>query len=67
MSGNSNFVLGFVAGLCIIGSLATVRSPAGQPPVAEEDEWVVQGSGLPLGVPPGQTLEAEDEFERARR
>ena len=34
---------------------------SGRPP-AGQDQWVVQES-----TPPGQTLEAEDEFERARR
>ena len=59
MSGNLNFLLGFVAGLCIIGGLAPVRNPAGHPPAAAEDQRVVRGS-----CPQGQTLEAEEEFER---
>ena len=62
MSGYSKFLLGFVAGVCIIGGLAPVRSPVGQRSAAERDQWVVQGS-----CPPSQTLETEDEFERARR
>ena len=31
MSGESNFLFGFVAGVCIIGGLAPVRRP-GRPP-----------------------------------
>ena len=67
MRGNYQFLIGFIAGLCIIGSLAPVRSAAGQRSAAEQDQRVVQGSGAPLGVPPGQALEVEDEFERERR
>ena len=62
MSGNLNFLLGFIAGLCIIGGLAPFRNPAGHPPAADQDQCVVQGS-----CPPRQTLKTEDEFERARR
>ena len=62
MSGNLNFLLGFVAGLCIIGGLAPLRNPAGHTPATEQDQWVVQGSCLPV-----RTLKTEDEFERARR
>ena len=63
----SNFLLGFVAGLCIIGGLAPVRSAAGQTVVAEQERRVVRGAAPPLGVPTGPTLEVEDEFECARR
>jgi hypothetical protein len=52
MSGNYNFLHGFVAGLCIIGKLAPLRNPPGHPPATEQDHWAVQGS-----CPPGQTLE----------
>jgi hypothetical protein len=62
MIGNLNFLLGFVAGLCIIGSLSPVRNPASHPPAAGQAQWVVQRS-----CPPRQKLETEDEFERARR
>jgi hypothetical protein len=62
MSGNLNFLLGFVAGLCIIGCTEPVRNPASDPPATEQNHRVVQGSSRP-----GQTLETEDEFERARR
>jgi hypothetical protein len=62
MSGNLNFLLGFVAGLYIIGSLSPVRNPAGHTPAIEQDHRVAQAS-----CPRGQTLETEDEFERARR
>ena len=62
MNGNFNFLLGFVAGLCIIGSLSPVRNPARHTPAIEQDHRVAQGS-----CPRGQTLETEDEFERARR
>jgi hypothetical protein len=62
MSGTSNFLLGFVGGLWIIGGLASIRRPASHPPAAEQDQWVVQGSYVP-----GPALETEDEFERARR
>ena len=61
MSGNFNLLLGFVAGLCIIGGLAPVRNPAGHTPAIEQDQRFVQGS-----CPPSQTLETEDEFERSR-
>jgi hypothetical protein len=64
---DSNFLLGFVAGRCIIGSLAALRNPAGHPPATELDQWVVQGSCPLPDVPRGQTFEAEDDFERARR
>jgi hypothetical protein len=67
MSGNLNFLLGFVAGLCIIGGLASVRNPAARPPTIEKDQWVVQGSCPPPGGSTGQPLEVEDEFERAGR
>jgi len=46
-----------------IGGLAPVRNPAGYPPAAQQDQWVFLSPGV-LAV---QTLEAEDEFERARR
>ena len=55
MSGNLNF-------LRIIGGLAPVQDPSGHPPASDQDPCVVQGSSLP-----GETLEAEDEFERDRR
>ena len=65
MSGDSKFLLGFVAGVCIIGGLAPVRSAVGQPPA------VGRRNRLPhthrAGVPTPQTLETEDDFERARR
>jgi hypothetical protein len=53
MSGSLNL-------LRIIGNWAPV--PAGHPPAPGQVPCVVQGSTLP-----GQTLEAEDEFERDRR
>ena len=53
MSGNLNF-------LPIISGWAPV--PAGHPPATGQVPCVVQGS-----TPSGQTLEAEDEFERDRR
>jgi len=43
------------------GGVAPIRNPASHPPVAE------QGACLPPAVLEVQTLEAEDEFERARR
>ena len=43
------------------GVLAPIRNPASHPPVAE------QGACLSSAVLAVQTLEAEDEFERARR
>ena len=55
MSGNLNF-------LRIVGGLAPVQDPAGHLPATGQDPCVFQGS-----TPPGQTLEAEDEFERGRR
>ena len=55
MSANLNF-------LRIIGGLAAVQDPAGLPAATGQGPCVVQGSS-----PPGQTLEAEDEFERGRR
>jgi hypothetical protein len=66
MSADSNFLLGRVAGLCIIGGLTPVRNAGGRSSAAEQDQWVVQGSLPHLGVPPEQALEVEDEFERAR-
>ena len=56
MSGKANFLLGFVAGLCIIGGLAPVRIAVGQPPAVGRRNRL-----------PHHTLETEDEFERARR
>ena len=41
---------------------APVQNPASYLPATGQDPCVVQGS-----TPLGQTLEAEDEFERARR
>ena len=55
MSGNLNF-------LRISVGLAPVQDPAGHPPATGQESGVVQGSS-----PRGETLEAEDEFERDRR
>jgi len=44
-----------------IGGLAPVRNPAGHAPGTGQDQWAVEG------VAPGQMVDAEDEFERARR
>lgn len=62
MSGNFNFLLGFVPGLCIIGGLVPLRNPPGHPSATKQDQWVT-----PRFCPPSKTLETEDEFERARR
>jgi hypothetical protein len=67
MTWNLNFVLGFVAGLYIIGGLAPLRIPAGHTLATEPDHWIAQGPCPPPGVPRNQTVETEDEFERARR
>ncbi len=50
-----------------MSGLAPVRNPASHPPAAEQDQWIFQGACLSPGVPAVQPLEAEDEFERARR
>jgi len=47
--------------------LAPVRNPAGHPPAAAQDQWIFQGACLSAGALAVQPLEAEDEFERARR
>jgi hypothetical protein len=46
---------------------ALVRNPESHPPAAEQDQWVFPGAWLFPGVLTVQTLDAEDEFERARR
>ncbi len=46
---------------------APVRNPAGDQPVAEQDQWIFQGACPSPAVLAGQPLEAEDELERARR
>ena len=46
---------------------APVRNPAGDQPGAEQDQWVFHGACPSPAVLAVQTLEAEDEFERARR
>ena len=50
-----------------MSGLAVVRNPASHPPAAEQDQWIFRGPCLSPGVLAGQPLEAEDEFERARR
>ena len=50
-----------------MSGLAAVRNPAGHSPAAEQDQWIFQGTCLSAGVLAVQPLEAEDEFERARR
>jgi hypothetical protein len=50
-----------------MNGLALVRNPASHPPDAEQDQWIFQGVCLSPGVLAVQPLEAEDEFERARR
>jgi hypothetical protein len=50
-----------------MNGLALVRNPASHPPAAEQDQWIFHGACLSPAVLAGQTLEAEDEFERARR
>jgi hypothetical protein len=50
-----------------MSGLAPVRNPASHPPVAEQDQWVFRGAGLSPGVLAVPALDAEDEFERARR
>ncbi len=46
---------------------APVRNPAGDQPVAEQEQWVFREAWLSPAVLAVQTLETEDEFERARR
>jgi len=50
-----------------MSGLALVRNPAGHPSAVEQDQWIFQRACLSPGVLVVQTLEAEDEFERARR
>ena len=50
-----------------MSGLAPVRNPAGHAPDAEQDQWIFHGACLSPGVLAVQSLEAEDEFERARR
>jgi hypothetical protein len=50
-----------------MSGLALVRNPPSHPPAAEQDQWIFRGTSLTPGVQAVQTLEAEDEFERARR
>jgi len=49
------------------GEPAPVRNPAGDLPVAEQEQWVFREAWLSPAVLAVQTPEAEDEFERARR
>jgi hypothetical protein len=50
-----------------MSGLTPVRNPAGHPSAAEQDQWIFQGACLSPDVLAVQPLEAEDEFERARR
>ena len=50
-----------------MSGLAPVRNPASHPPAAEQDQWIFQGDCRSPAVLAVQPLEAEDEFERARR
>jgi hypothetical protein len=50
-----------------MSGLAPVRSPASDPPAAEQDQWIFYGAGLSAGALAVQPLEDEDELERARR
>jgi hypothetical protein len=50
-----------------MSGLALVRNPASHQPAAEQDQWIFPGACLSAAILAVQPLEAEDEFERARR
>ena len=50
-----------------MSGLAPVRNPASHPPAAEQYQWIFLGACLSPAVLAVRPLDAEDEFDRARR